>query len=201
MLKNLVDNFIFIRFYFNFLMDHLSNRLTGIRNGQLAKLKQVHFKFFSNTQRKQIAQGSTLRLRRVLELLRQEGYIRGFSFKTEISSSKVSYSFFIYLKYDTHRRQAIQAITRISTKGRRIYRAANALNQPYSTTGMYCLSTSQGLRTDKQARLLNLGGELLFSVKLCALNKIFMLKLNNLIGKCFLFEFHLRLNYIRHRVI
>ncbi len=144
-------------------MDLLSNLITHIRNGQQANLKKIGFVF--NT--KLFQTETTHIIFSVLELLRREGYIRSYSYTPFFTQKKAQtkYTLFIYLKYDKSRRSSITAINQISIPGRRVYLSANALRQPYSTTGILCLSTSKGILTDKEARVFNVGGEVLFSIK------------------------------------
>lgn len=138
--------------------------LTIIRNGQKAELSQVVFTYsddYSVINHK----GTSSSLFSVLNILRREGFIRGFSYKslTNRTNKKIN-SLTIYLKYDSKGKQVINNIFPISTQSRRIFLSTKSLWQPQSTAGLYILSTPRGLLTDSEARRLNVGGEILFGI-------------------------------------
>ena len=96
-------------------MDIISNRLTSIRNGQQAGLVMVKIPFSSTN-----VNIEKNKLFSILNILRDEGYIRGFSYKIG-NSLYNKQCIMIYLKYDSQGNGIIKAITRISTPGRRVY--------------------------------------------------------------------------------
>ena len=129
------------------MTDPLSDLLTRIRNGQRAKKSVV------------TSPASKLRAN-VLEVLKREGFIRGFSereVRPGISEIEIE------LKY--HEGQpVIREINRISTPGRRGYSAIKDLPRFYDGLGIAILSTPRGVLSDSEARDQNVGGEILCQV-------------------------------------
>jgi small subunit ribosomal protein S8 len=126
--------------------DPLADLLTRIRNAHMARRTEVEIP------------ASKLKAA-VLELLKSEGYIAGFSEKSEGAGK----SLIVELKY--HRNQpAIRGLQRISTTGRRVYRAASAIPKTQSGFGVVIVSTSQGLMSDREARKRGLGGEIMAAI-------------------------------------
>ncbi len=126
--------------------DLLSDMLTRIRNGQKARLARVS------------APASKL-LGNVLDVLQREGYIRGYERRDE--GGKGFYE--IELKY--HEGQpVIKEIKRVSSPGRRVYTAVEALKPVHNGLGIAILSTSVGVLSDYEARQKHVGGEYLCSV-------------------------------------
>ncbi len=127
--------------------DPIGDMLTRIRNGQKA--------------RKEVIACPDSKLRRsVLDVLKSEGYIRGYSQeKDDRGISQLS----IELKYDEGR-GVIQVIERISKPGRRVYSGSQTLPRIYNGLGITVVSTPQGVMADHQARQQNVGGEVLCQV-------------------------------------
>jgi small subunit ribosomal protein S8 len=125
----------------------LADMLALIRNGQQARLAQVR------------CQASKL-LGNVLEVLKNEGYIRDYK-KVELEGSKSEYE--IELKYYEGER-VIKEIACISKPGRRVYCEISKLPKYYNGLGIAILSTSKGVMSDFDARVANVGGEILCSV-------------------------------------
>ena len=67
----------------------------------------------------------------------------------------------MYLKYDKGGKPVIQLLKRISKPGLRTYVNAEKLPRVMNGLGIAILSTSKGVMTDKEARLINVGGEVL----------------------------------------
>jgi small subunit ribosomal protein S8 len=129
------------------MTDPLSDLLTRIRNGQRAKKSVV------------TSPASKLRAN-VLEVLKREGFIRGFS-EREVRPGVSEIE--IELKY--HEGQpVIREINRISTPGRRVYSAVKDLPRFYDGLGIAILSTPRGVLSDSEARDQNVGGEILCQV-------------------------------------
>ncbi|MBU6234936.1 MAG: 30S ribosomal protein S8 [Alphaproteobacteria bacterium] len=124
------------------MSDPLGDLLTRIRNGQQAKLAKI------------VSPNSRLR-RNVLEVLSEQGYIRGF----KADGREIS----IELKY-SEGQPAIRTIKRVSTPGRRVYSNVKDLRHVQNGLGMTILSTPQGVMSDHDARKKNVGGELLCEV-------------------------------------
>ena len=129
------------------MTDPLGDMLTRIRNGQRASKTNV------------LSPASRLR-GNVLEVLKREGYIRGFrqsELKPGISELKIE------LKYHDGA-PVIREIRRISKPGRRVYSKIKDLPRVYNGLGISILSTPQGVLSDAEARAANVGGEVLCMV-------------------------------------
>ena len=129
------------------LSDPLGDMLTRIRNGQRARKTSVR------------APSSKLRAS-VLDVLKREGYIRGY-FTTELGGGLPELE--IELKYNEGN-PVIQEIARVSTPGRRVYSKIKELPRQYSGLGITILSTPRGVLSDHEARAKNVGGEVLCRV-------------------------------------
>jgi small subunit ribosomal protein S8 len=129
------------------MSDPLGDMLTRIRNGQRARMSVVsspHSKLRSN----------------VLEVLKREGYIRGWS---ESEMRKGLHELRIELKYHEGE-PVIKEIKRVSKPGRRVYTKIKDLPRVYNGLGIAILSTPQGVMSDSEARTANVGGEVLCRV-------------------------------------
>ncbi len=129
------------------MTDPLGDMLTRIRNGQRARKSEVS------------CPASRLH-RNVLEVLKREGYIRGYEEKpvrTGISEIRIE------LKYHEGD-PVIRNVTRVSTPGRRVYSGINDLGRVYNGLGIAILSTPRGVLSDAEARAQNVGGEVLCQV-------------------------------------
>lgn len=124
--------------------DPLGDLLARIRNAQHRRLSKVN------------SPASNLRTN-VLEVLKKEGYIRGFS-TTEIEPGISGIE--IELKYHEGE-PVIREIRRVSKPGRRVYSKIKDLHRPYNGLGIAVLSTPRGVMSDSEARAANVGGEVL----------------------------------------
>lgn len=129
------------------MSDPLGDMLTRIRNAQRARQSAC------------IAPASRLRAS-VLEVLKREGFIRGFS--TEELRPGVAH-LRIELKYNEGE-PVIKEITRVSRPGRRVYSKIKELPRVYAGLGISILSTPRGVMSDVEARAANVGGEVLCRV-------------------------------------
>ncbi len=129
------------------MTDPLGDMLTRIRNAQRARMSVVS------------SPASRLRTN-VLEVLRREGYIRGYS---ESQMRKGLNELRIELKYHEGE-PVIKEIKRVSTPGRRVYSKIKDLPRVYNGLGIAILSTPQGVMSDSEARAANVGGEVLCRV-------------------------------------
>jgi small subunit ribosomal protein S8 len=127
--------------------DPLGDMLTRIRNGQQARKSVI------------ITPASKLR-GRVLEVLTDEGFIRGYS---EANDNEGKPIFNIELKY-YEGTPVIKTLKRVSTPGRRVYSGVSELTPVHNGLGVSILSTPQGVMTDHSARSNNIGGEVLCEV-------------------------------------
>ncbi|MDX2101456.1 MAG: 30S ribosomal protein S8 [Alphaproteobacteria bacterium] len=129
------------------MSDPLGDMLTRIRNAQRARMSVV------------MSPASSLRTN-VLEVLRREGYIRGYS-QSEVRKGISELR--IELKYHEGE-PVIKEIKRISKPGRRVYSKIKDLPRVYNGLGIAILSTPQGVMSDQEARVANVGGEVLCRV-------------------------------------
>ncbi len=128
------------------LTDPVADMLTRVRNANTAMHDEVRMP--SSKQKVALA-----------KILQSEGYIGGF--ETAPSTKGPGDELTIQMKYSDDRDRTISGIRRISTPGLRVYRKANAVPRVLGGLGVAVLSTSQGLMTDREARRLNVGGEVL----------------------------------------
>ena len=127
--------------------DPLGDMLARIRNAQMRRKGKVS------------TPGSRLRAH-VLEVLQQEGYIRGYS-STDFGNGRTEFE--IELKY--HEGQpVIRQIERVSKPGRRVYTAVEAMPRVANGLGITIVSTPKGVMADHSAREQNVGGEVLCRV-------------------------------------
>ena len=129
------------------MSDPLGDMLTRIRNGQRARQAVV------------AAPASHFRAN-VLDVLRREGYIRGFSqeqVRPGVAELKIE------LKY-VDGEPVIREISRVSKPGRRVYSKVAELPRVYNGLGISILSTPRGVMSDNEARAAKVGGEVLCRV-------------------------------------
>jgi small subunit ribosomal protein S8 len=126
------------------MSDPMGDMLTRIRNGQRARKSTV------------VAPSSRFRSS-VLEVLKREGYIRGYS---ELESRPGISEIKIELKYHEGD-PVIREIKRISTPGCRVYSKIKDLPRIYNGLGISIISTPRGVMSDAEARAANVGGEIL----------------------------------------
>ncbi len=124
--------------------DPIADMLTRIRNASSAKHKTVDVP--SSNMKKSIA-----------DILLREGYIKSVE---EIKNDNQGI-IRITLKYDEKGAKVIAGIKRISKPGLRVYASREDLPQVLNGLGIALISTSKGIKTDKEARQENLGGEVL----------------------------------------
>ena len=92
----------------------------------------------------------------ILEVLKNEGYIAGYTVSNEVKSVTT-----ITLKYTENNQRVIKGLKRISKPSLHVYSTCEELPKVLNGLGVAIISTSQGIMTDKQARKLNIGGEVL----------------------------------------
>jgi small subunit ribosomal protein S8 len=127
--------------------DPLGDMLTRIRNAQLRRKNKV------------TTPGSRLR-QNVLDVLKDEGYIRGYS-STDYGNGRTEFE--IELKYHEGL-PVIREIERVSKPGRRVYSAVTAMPRVANGLGITIVSTPKGVMADHSAREQNVGGEVLCRV-------------------------------------
>jgi len=125
------------------MTDTIADFLTRIRNGVMARHRIVEVP--TNKVKKEIT-----------KILFQKGYILSYKFDDENRVIKIA------LKYNPATKQsAITCITRVSTPGLRKYEGCKELPRVLNGLGIAIVSTSKGIMTDKEARLQNVGGEVI----------------------------------------
>ena len=124
--------------------DPIADMLTRIRNANSAKHKTVD------------VPASKMKTA-IAEILFREGYIKSF----EVISNENQGIIRITLKYDEKGTRVIDGIRRISKPGLRVYASKEELPKVLNGLGIAIISTSKGLKTDKEAREAGMGGEVL----------------------------------------
>ena len=124
--------------------DPIADMLTRIRNALGARHETVSM------------EASKMK-RAIAQILLDEGYIASFEETTEGSFKTLV----IKLKYGARGEKVISGLRRISKPGLKIYANANELPKVLSGLGIAIVSTSKGVMTDKNARKLGIGGEVL----------------------------------------
>jgi len=125
--------------------DPIADYLTRVRNAQMAGHRIVEIPA-SNLKKK------------MTEILYDKGYILKYKFEDDNKQGLIK----IALKYDpTTKIPAIRGLERISRPGLRQYSKPADLRRVQSGLGIAILSTSKGVMTDKEAKSLNVGGEVL----------------------------------------
>ena len=127
------------------MQDPLADMLTHIRNAQMAQHETV------------VLNASTIK-KAVADVLKEEGYI-----KDVVVDGDIKKKIKISLKYYMGQ-PVIQEIKRISRPGLRTYSPANELPTINNGLGIAIVSTSNGVMTDRSARLAKIGGEILCTV-------------------------------------
>lgn len=126
------------------MTDPIADLLTRIRNGQRARKGSL------------VSPHSKMR-EAILSVMRDEGYIRGFSVGVD---AKGHPQVTVELKY-YEGKPVIQKIDRVSKPGRRVYTSIGDLKPYYNHLGISILSTSKGVMSDVEARRQTIGGEVL----------------------------------------
>ncbi|MFA9497417.1 MAG: 30S ribosomal protein S8 [Deltaproteobacteria bacterium] len=129
------------------MSDPIADLLTRIRNAGKAKFNSVDIP------------GSKIKIE-LARVLKDEGFIRNYKFIKDKKQGILR----IYLKYDERDIHAIFGLSRVSKPSRRFYAKSKGIKPVLSGTGVAILSTSKGIMTDKKARALNVGGEILCNI-------------------------------------
>ena len=127
--------------------DPIADMITRIRNAQLRTLNNV------------IIPNSKFRAR-ILDVLKEEGYISDYKL---LSDTKNKGSLLVDLKYNNGL-PVIKEIKRVSRPGRRVYARADSIPKIQNGLGLAIVSTSMGIMSDSDARMKNVGGEIICRV-------------------------------------
>jgi len=131
------------------MTDPIADMLTRIRNAQKAKFLSISFPY-SNIKYE------------ISKVLYKEGYIKSCSIKELVLSKKRNLE--IELKYFDKGVPAIVKIDKVSRPGKRMYSSIKTLKEYYKGLGIYILSTSKGIISDKEALNYKVGGEIICKV-------------------------------------
>ena len=126
------------------ITDPIADLLTRIRNASTAKHPSVEIP--ASNMKKAICQ-----------ILVDEGYIKGM----QVKNDTVQGTIVVTLKYQANGEPVIAGLRRVSKPGLRVYAGAQELPKVLRGLGIAIVSTSRGVMTDKKARELNVGGEVL----------------------------------------
>lgn len=124
--------------------DPIADMLTRIRNAQTARHESVL-----------VPDSKTKRA--IANILLNEGYISN----VEVIEDKVQNDIKITLKYAENNKKVMSGLKRISKPGLRVYAGVEELPRVLNGLGIAIISTSKGIVTDREARKLGLGGEVL----------------------------------------
>ena len=125
------------------MSDPIADMLTRIRNAQMVEKAVV------------LVPSSKVKVA-IAQVLKDEGYIDGFSIKTDDGKSQLE----IALKYYAGK-PVIERIERVSRPGLRVYKGQGAIPQVMNGLGVAIVTTPQGVMTDRKARATGIGGEVL----------------------------------------
>jgi len=126
------------------MSDPLADMLTRIRNAGMVRYETVDVPM------------SNLKIG-VAKVLRDEGYIKDYQVVEDSKQGTLR----IELKYGPHDERVISGLRRVSKPGLRKYVKADDIPKVMSGLGISILSTSRGIITDREARRLRIGGEIL----------------------------------------
>ena len=126
------------------MSDVIADMLTRIRNANDAKHATVDIP--ASNMKKAIA-----------DILVEEGYVKSYQIIEDGKQGTIR----VTLKYEGNKQKVLRGIRRISKPGLRIYAGYEDMPKVMNGLGIAIVSTSKGIMTDKKARALNVGGEVL----------------------------------------
>lgn len=129
------------------MSDPLADMLTRVRNACMVKFYSVDMPL------------SKLKVS-VAKIMKEEGYINDYHIQKDDVQGVLS----IDLKYDQSNDKVITGLRRVSKPGCRVYVNSDSIPKVMSGLGIGIISTSKGVMTDRQARKMRVGGELLCEV-------------------------------------
>ena len=129
------------------MTDPVADMLTWIRNGMSVDKRFVDIP------------SSNLK-KRIAFVLKQENYIEDFMFIQDKHKSSIR----IFLKYDLRGKAVITGIERVSKPGRRVYVGGDQIPRVLDGLGIAILSTSKGVISNKAAKRMHIGGEVLCNI-------------------------------------
>jgi small subunit ribosomal protein S8 len=129
------------------MSDPIADMLTRVRNGIIVSFDTVD------------VPSSKLKIN-IAKILKSEGFIKNY----KVIADKKQGLIRIFLKYDENGEPVIGGLKRVSRSSCRVFAKKDQVPMVLNGFGINVLSTSKGLMTDKQARKLGIGGEILCSV-------------------------------------
>ena len=129
------------------MSDPIADMLTRIRNAIMASYEAVDIP------------NSKLKVN-LAKILKSEGFIKNYKIVADRRQGILR----VFLKYDESGESVIDGLKRVSKPSRRVYTRSDRIPKVLNGYGINILSTSKGLMTDKQARQIGVGGEILCSV-------------------------------------
>jgi small subunit ribosomal protein S8 len=129
------------------MTDPVADMLTRIRNGIMASYDEVEVP--SSKMKVSIA-----------KILKFEGYIRNY----KVIEGKTQGRLVIHLKYGENKSPVIKGLERVSKPSCRVYTRCNKIPKVLNGLGINIVSTSKGVLTDREARKMGVGGEIICSI-------------------------------------
>ena len=126
------------------MTDPIADMLTRIRNASMARHQTV------------LIPSSQVKVE-IARILKDEGYIGEYDMPPDMEGRM----FRVWLKYDNDKKPVLSGLKRVSKPGLRVYAKATNLPRVLGGLGVAIISTSGGLRTDKQCQKQGVGGEVL----------------------------------------
>ncbi|SHG74670.1 SSU ribosomal protein S8P [Thermosyntropha lipolytica DSM 11003] len=126
------------------MTDPIADFLTRIRNGNMVMHETVE------------VPSSKMKLA-IAKIMKDEGYIKDYEYIEDGKQGIIR----IYLKYGPNKEKVITGLKRISKPGLRVYVKKDEVPKVLGGLGTAIISTSKGVMTDKEARKLGLGGEVI----------------------------------------
>lgn len=124
--------------------DPISNMLTIVRNAVITNKETVDIP-------------ASKLLEKILSILKADGYVADVRLLKDSKQGTLK----VYLKYSTGKKSSIMGIKRVSKPGLRVYAQGDKIPKVLNGLGTAVISTSKGVITDREARKLNVGGEVL----------------------------------------
>jgi small subunit ribosomal protein S8 len=129
------------------MTDPVADMLTRIRNGIMASYDEVE------------VPSSKMKVN-IAKILKFEGYIRNY----KVVEGKTQGRLVIQLKYGENKSPVIKGLERVSKPSCRVYTRCNKIPKVLNGLGINIVSTSKGVVTDREARKMGVGGEIICSV-------------------------------------
>ena len=130
------------------VIDPIADMFTRIRNAQIVSFDSISFQY------------SNIKCE-IAKMLTNEGYINGYEIVNDDLNKRLIK---LSLKYDKNGKPLIESIRRVSKPSKRVYTKKKDIYKVLNGFGTLILSTSKGILSGKEARIKNLGGEVLGEV-------------------------------------